>query len=317
VSASEGGQSEGGQSEGGQRVQINALTKSFGTVRAVDNLEMAARPGVVTGFLGPNGAGKTTTFRMLLGLVTPDSGSALVGGRPYAELVRPTTVVGAALESASFHPGRTARDHLLSYAPFAGVDARRCDDVLAQVGLTEAASRRVGGFSTGMRQRLALASALLGDPEVLVLDEPANGLDPEGIVWLRQFLRHLAHERGRTVLVSSHVLAEVQASVDDVVVIAHGRLVHESSLDDLVAMSTPRVRVAAPDLAGFGALARAHDWSATADGRELVLTGATPPEVGAAAYRAGLEIHGLADEGGSLEEVFLRLTSTPPEERAR
>ena len=299
---------------GGQLVEISGLTKSFGSVRAVHGLDMVVRPGVVTGFLGPNGAGKTTTFRMLLGLVSADSGSALVGGRRYADLRHPTTIVGAVLESASFHPGRSARDHLRSYAPFAGVDDRRCDEVLSQVGLSEAADRRVGGFSTGMRQRLALASALLGDPAVLVLDEPANGLDPEGIVWLRRFLRHLADERGRTVLVSSHVLGEVQASVDDVVVIAQGRLVHESSLDDLVALATPRVRVAAPDLAGFETLARENGWPAERDDRELVLTGAPRAAVGAAAHRAGLEIHGLAEEGGSLEEVFLRLTAGPDDE---
>ena len=293
---------------GGQVVEISDLSKSFGAVRAVDGLDMVVRPGVVTGFLGPNGAGKTTTFRMLLGLVGADRGTALIGGRRYADLRHPTTVVGAALESASFHPGRTARDHLRSFAPFAGVEDRRCDEVLAQVGLTEAAGRRVGGFSSGMRQRLALASAMLGDPEVLVLDEPANGLDPEGIVWLRTFLRHLAHERGRTVLVSSHVLGEVQASVDDVVVIAQGRLVHESSLQDLVALAEPRVRVVSPNLAGFETLARERGWTAESDEGGLVLTGATPPQVGAAAFAAGLEVHGLAEEGRSLEDVFLRLT---------
>jgi ABC-2 type transport system ATP-binding protein len=305
----------------GPVVEIAGLNKTFGQVRAVDGLDMVVRPGRVTGFLGPNGAGKTTTFRMLLGLVTADAGTALVGGRRYADLPHPTTVVGAALESANFHPGRSARDHLGVYAPFAGADDRRCDEVLAQVGLTEAADRRVGGFSTGMRQRLALASALLGDPQVLVLDEPANGLDPEGIVWLRTFLRYLAHERGRTVLVSSHVLGEVQASVDDVIVIARGRLVHESSLDDLVALATPRVRVTAPDRAGFVALADAHGWtvdpepaSAPTGPGDLVLAGGTPAEVGAAAFRAGLEIHGLAEEGGSLEDVFLRLTSDHGEE---
>jgi ABC-2 type transport system ATP-binding protein len=298
-----------GSAVGGQPVEIRGLTKSFGTVRAVDGLDMVVRPGVVTGFLGPNGAGKTTTFRMLLGLVAADAGSALIGGRRYADLPHPTAIVGAALESASFHPGRSARDHLRTYAPFARVDDRRCDEVLDQVGLAEAADRRVGGFSTGMRQRLALASALLGDPEVLVLDEPANGLDPEGIVWLRRFLRHLAHERGRTVLVSSHVLGEVQASVDDVVVIAEGRLVHESSLDDLVALATPRVRVVSPDPAGFERVAAEKGWLVARDEQARVITGATPAEVGAAAFREGLEIHGLAEEGGSLEDVFLRLTS--------
>lgn len=293
----------------GATLEIAGLTKTFGAVRAVDGLDMVVRPGAVTGFLGPNGAGKTTTFRMLLGLVAPDAGTALIDGRRYSDLPHPSTVVGAALESASFHPGRTARDHLRTYAPFAGADDRRCDQVLAQVGLTEAAGRRAGGFSLGMRQRLALALALLGDPQVLVLDEPANGLDPEGIVWLRGFLRHLAHEQGRTVLVSSHVLGEVQASVDDVVVIAQGRLVHESSLEDLVAMATPQVRVTGPDRAGFVALADAHGWTTERAGDDLVLTGATPAEVGAAAFRAGLEIHGLAEEGGSLEEIFLSLTA--------
>jgi ABC-2 type transport system ATP-binding protein len=307
-----------GSAAGGQPVEIRGLTKSFGAVRAVDGLDMVVRPGVVTGFLGPNGAGKTTTFRMLLGLVAADAGTALIGGRRYADLAHPTAVVGAALESASFHPGRSARDHLRAYAPFAGVDDRRCDEVLDQVGLAEASGRRVGGFSTGMRQRLALASALLGDPEVLVLDEAANGLDPEGIVWLRLFLRHLAHERGRTVLVSSHVLGEVQASVDDVVVIAQGRLVHESSLEDLVALATPRVRVVSPDPAGFERIAAQRGWQVVRDEQAQVITGATPAEVGAAAFREGLEIHGLAEEGGSLEDVFLRLTSAPaaPAERA-
>jgi ABC-2 type transport system ATP-binding protein len=293
-------------------VEVRGLTKSFGQVRAVDGLDMVVRAGAVTGFLGPNGAGKTTTFRMLLGLASPDAGTALIDGRRYADLPHPTSVVGAALDSAGFHPGRSARDHLRVQAPFAGVDDRRCAEVLAQVGLTEAADRRVGGFSTGMRQRLGLATALLGDPRVLVLDEPANGLDPEGIVWLRGFLRHLAHDRGRTVLVSSHVLGEVQASVDDVVVIARGRLVHESSLEDLVALATPRVRVVTPDAAGFLGLARRLGWEVETSHpgtNVLVLAGPTPEEVGAAAYREGLEIHGLAEEGGSLEDVFLRLTA--------
>ena len=298
----------------GEAVEISGLTKSFGSVRAVDGLEMVARPGAVTGFLGPNGAGKTTTFRMLLGLVAPDSGTATIGGRSYADLAHPTTVVGAALESAGFHPGRSALDHLLTYAPFAGVDRRRCEEMLAQVGLSEAADRRVGGFSTGMRQRLALASALLGDPQVLVLDEPANGLDPEGIVWLRTFLRHLAHERGRTVLVSSHVLAEVQASVDDVVVIAHGRLVHESSLADLVALASPQVRVVTPDRAGFAQLVADNDWKVEVAEGDLLISGASAAQVGAAAFRAGLEIHGLAEESGSLEDVFLRLTRGPEQQ---
>jgi ABC-2 type transport system ATP-binding protein len=204
-------------------LEVHRLTKRFGAVTAVDDLTFAVRPGTVTGFLGPNGAGKTTTLRMLLGLVTPTSGTATIGGRRYAEIHDPLRQVGAVLEASSFHPGRSARDHLRVLCAAAGLPASRADDALRQVGLAEAAGRRVGGFSLGMRQRLGLASALLGEPGVLILDEPANGLDPEGIRWLRGFLRHLA-DGGRTVLVSSHVLAEVAQTVDDVVIIATGRL---------------------------------------------------------------------------------------------
>ncbi|MCU0263893.1 MAG: ATP-binding cassette domain-containing protein [Candidatus Nanopelagicales bacterium] len=221
-------------------VEVVGLTKRFGPVHAVTDLSFTVVPGRVTGFLGPNGAGKTTTLRMLLGLATPDAGTATIGGRPYAARTRPASHVGAALEAASFHPGRTARDHLRVYAPQIGVGDARCDEVLGIVGLADAADRRTGGFSMGMRQRLALATTLLGDPQVLLLDEPANGLDPEGIAWLRQFLRYLAGQ-GRTVLVSSHVLSEVEQTVDDVVIIARGRLVHASSLAQLEALARPAV----------------------------------------------------------------------------
>src|SRR3954471_3119369 len=234
-------------------ILVEHLSKSFGSVRAVDDLSFEVTPGRVTGFLGPNGAGKTTTLRMLLGLVRPTSGAATIGGRAYRQIPRPLRTVGAALEAASFHPGRTARDHLRLYVPQAGVPEERAGQVLELVGLSAAADRRVGGFSLGMRQRLALATTLLGDPRVLLLDEPANGLDPEGIRWLRGFLRMLAAE-GRTVLVSSHVLSEVEQTVDDVVIIARGRLAHASSLGDLAGMARPRVRVVAPDAAALGAL---------------------------------------------------------------
>ncbi|RMI05074.1 ABC transporter ATP-binding protein, partial [Cellulomonas triticagri] len=240
-------------------IEVSHLTKTFGQVRAVDDLTFTVRPGRVTGFLGPNGAGKTTTLRMLLGLVTPTSGTATVGGRRYTDLERPTRTIGAALEAADFHPGRTARDHLRIFAPQAGVPDRRADEVLDLVGLGSAARRRVGGFSLGMRQRLALATTLLGDPPVLLLDEPANGLDPEGIRWLRDLLRALAAQ-GRTVLVSSHVLSEVQQTVDDVVIIAGGRLVHASTLAELGALAEPRVRVASPDAAGLDALVARAGW---------------------------------------------------------
>ncbi|NYG60595.1 ABC-2 type transport system ATP-binding protein [Nocardioides daedukensis] len=292
----------------GTAIEIKNLTKAFGAVRAVDDLTFTVRPGVVTGFLGPNGSGKTTTLRMLLGLVAPDSGSATIGGRKYVDIDRPASVVGAALEAASFHPGRSALDHLRVFAPLAGVADQRCKDVLEHVGLGPVSDRKVGGFSLGMRQRLGLATTLLGDPGVLVLDEPSNGLDPEGIVWLRGFLRHLAHDQGRTVLVSSHVLGEVQATVDDVVVIAGGRLVHESPLQDLVAMAADRVKVVTPDIDGFTRLAQSRGWQFEVVSGGLHLIGAGPAEVGAAAHAERLEIHGLAGEGKGLEEVFLELT---------
>jgi ABC-2 type transport system ATP-binding protein len=208
------------------------LTKRFGDVTAVSDLSFELEAGSITGFLGPNGAGKTTTLRMLLGLVRPTSGRALVFGRPFAELERPATRVGAVLDSADLHPGRTGRDHLRVLAPVAQVPPSRVDEVLALVDLEDAADRRVKSYSLGMRQRLGLAAALLGDPELLILDEPANGLDPEGVRWLRDFLRAFAAE-GRTVFVSSHLLAEVSQTVDRAVIIDGGRLVAESSLQEL------------------------------------------------------------------------------------
>ncbi len=223
-------------------INIQGLVKVFGAVRAVDDLSFTVAPGRVTGFLGPNGAGKTTTLRVLLGLVAATEGSATIGGRRYDEFDHPARVVGAALEASSFHPGRSARDHLRVYAPQVGVPDSRCEEVLEVVGLTEVADRRVGGFSTGMRQRLGLATTLLGDPPVLLLDEPTNGLDPQGVAWLRGFLRVLA-EQGRTVLVSSHVLAEVQQSVDDVVIIARGRLVHACDMPALAELAGRQVQV--------------------------------------------------------------------------
>ena len=316
-------------------IAVENLSKHFGAVHAVKDLTFRVEPGRVTGFLGPNGAGKTTTLRMLLGLVRPSSGTATVSGRRYTDLERPWSVVGAALEAASFHPGRTARDHLRVFAPQVGVPDARCDEVLDLVGLGEAAGRRVGGFSLGMRQRLALAATLLGDPRVLVLDEPANGLDPEGIAWLRAFLRHLARE-GRTVLISSHVLSEVQQTVDDVVIIARGSLVHASSLPDLARLAVRSVRVTSPDAVGLHRLV-SQRWPTAVDparpgGAPVAAgtAGAPPPgaatvvlrdvdaaTVGAAAFAAGLELHELASRDVGLEDVFLRLTSDPEAPAAR
>lgn len=299
-------------------VAVRDLTKTFGAVRAVDHLSFEVRPGRVTGFLGPNGAGKTTTLRMLLGLVRPTAGTATIGGRRYEELTAPQRVVGAALEAASFHPGRTARDHLRVLAPQARVDDARCDEVLGIVGLADVAGRRTGGFSLGMRQRLGLATTLLADPRVLVLDEPANGLDPEGIRWLRDFLRYLAAE-GRTVLVSSHVLSEVQQTVDDVVIIARGRLVHASPLAELASLASSGVRVVSPDVAALDRLV-ADRWPERA--RRVApgtveLDGVEAAEAGHAAFTAGLEVHELASTSVGLEDIFLRLTGTPADATGR
>jgi len=291
---------------------IDGLTKQFGAVRAVDDLTFTVRPGAVTGFLGPNGAGKTTTLRMLLGLTRPSAGRALVGDREYAAHGRPGRVVGAALEASSFHPGRTGLAHLEVFAPQVGVARPRCRQVLEAVGLGHAAKQRVGRYSLGMRQRLGLATALLADPPVIVLDEPTNGLDPEGIVWIRRLLRQFADE-GRTVLVSSHLLREVEASVDDVVIIAQGRLRHASPLADLRTRATPSAYVVAARPDGLVALAADRGWTTTPDGEGILVDGATAADVGAAAYGAGLELHELVRRDVDLEAVFFELTR--PEDR--
>jgi ABC-2 type transport system ATP-binding protein len=292
----------------GHRIDVVGLTKRFGTVLALDDLSFSVRPGVVTGFLGPNGAGKTTTLRCLLGLVSPTAGTVTIDGRAYRDLHDPLRTVGAALEAASFHPGRSARAHLEVMALAGGLPAARVGEVLTLVGMTEFADRRVGGYSLGMRQRLALAQALLGDPPVLVLDEPANGLDPAGIAWLRHFLRALAGE-GRTVVISSHVLSEVQQTVDDVVVIARGRLVRQGSLLDLeggpaaVLVRTPTPALLRDALASYAVT--------EVDGR-LRVEGGTTDEVGHLAHAAGVELHELTAEASDLEKVFLRMTAEVP-----
>ena len=298
-------------------IDVAHLTKNFGAVSAVSDLTFSVQPGRVTGFLGPNGAGKTTTLRMLLGLVAPSSGSATFGGIGYRELPRPLATVGTALEASSFHPGRTAANHLAIYARAAAIDPARVERVLRQVGLAEVGKRRVGGFSLGMRQRLGLAFALLGDPPVLVLDEPINGLDPEGIRWIRVFLRELAEE-GRTVLVSSHLLSEVQQSVDHAIIIAKGRLVYDGTLDGLE--TGARVEVDAPDRAALAAALTAA--GVVVEQGEHGLTAAAPPghelsaaQVGGIAQRAGVALSLLSGEKGGLEAAFLRITGTdsPPD----
>ena len=292
------------------RLEARGLTKRFSSVTAVDGLSFTVEPGAVTGFLGPNGSGKTTTLRMLLGLVTPTAGDALVDGVPYGELTAPARTVGAVLEAQGFHPARTARRHLLGCAAAIGVGDDAVADGLDAVGLRSAADRAVGGFSLGMKQRLALAVAMLGDPQVLVLDEPGNGLDPEGIAWLRSFLRGFAAQ-GRAVLVSSHLLAEVGQVADHVVVLARGRCAFQGALADLRASRRARVlvRCADPDRltaalqrAGMAAVDRFPDGSlGVADG--------DPVRVGDAALAAGVAVYGLVEERIDLEQLYFQLTA--------
>jgi ABC-2 type transport system ATP-binding protein len=289
-------------------VDVVGLTKDFGGFRAVDDVTFSVRPGVVTGFLGPNGSGKTTTLRCVLGLLRPTAGTATIGGLAYRDLPDPIGTVGASLEAASFHPGRSAQAHLETMAIGAGVPAERPAAMLAQVGLSEVARKRVGGFSLGMRQRLALAAALLGDPRVLILDEPANGLDPAGIAWLRQFLRALAAE-GRTVLVSSHVLSEVQQTVDEVVVLSRGRLVRQGTIAELD--SGPRevlVRTPEPEKLRDALHRDALSVVGEDQAGRLRVHGGTTEAVGHTAYVAGVELHELVAEASHLERVFLELT---------
>ena len=289
-------------------IEVNSLTKRFGRVLAVDDLSFRAEPGRVTGFLGPNGAGKTTTLRALVALLHPTSGSATVLGRPYDDLDDPARSVGAVLEASGFHPGRSGRNHLRTVARAAALPDTRVDEVLELVDLTEARNRRTRGYSLGMRQRLALATALLGDPQVLILDEPANGLDPQGIRWLRDLLRSLASE-GRTVLVSSHVLAEVAQLADDVVIIARGKFVTQSSVHDVVGRTAARVRVRSPQRDRLRELLTADRMRVeTVDGDGLFADG-TRERVGEIAAANGVVLHELVAEAATLEEAFLELTA--------
>jgi ABC-2 type transport system ATP-binding protein len=292
------------------QIVVSGLTKQYKKVRAVDNLSFTVEPGRVTGFLGPNGAGKTTTLRMLLNLVTPTAGTATIGGRRYTDLPDPLREVGAVLEASAAHKGRTGRNHLRVVCAAAGLPDSRADEVLELVGLTPAAKRKFKGYSLGMRQRLGIAAAMLGDPKVLILDEPANGLDPEGIRWMRGLLRSLA-SGGRTVLVSSHLLSEMELLADDVVIIAAGRLIRQGPVNQVIgSMSTgARVRVRTPGAETLGAELKSAGASVTTgtDGT-LLVTGVDAPAVGAAALRANVELHELVTERPDLEHVFLELT---------
>ena len=285
-------------------IELRGLTKWFGTVRAVDEVTAMAQPGQVTAFLGPNGAGKTTTLRMLLGLVAPTAGNAAIGGKRYDELSDPVRQVGALLESSGGHPGRTALDHLRILATGARLAKDAPLRVLHETGLADDARRRVGAFSLGMRQRLGLAAAMLGDPGVLVLDEPTNGLDPEGVRWLRRYLRRLADE-GRTVLLSSHALGEVEQTADHVLVMANGRLVRSSTLAALRAEAGTGSRVRTPCMNRLGAALDAAGLAYVREGGELVVD-AAPELVGEIAAARGVVLHGLAGVG-NLEQAFFQL----------
>jgi ABC-2 type transport system ATP-binding protein len=301
--------------DGSGRITAHRLTKQFGPVTAVRDLTFTVEPGSVTGFLGPNGAGKTTTLRMLVGLVRPSDGVATINGAPFDRLSDPARVVGAVLEAQGFHPGRSAQKHLGVYAAAIGVPDQRVQQVLQLVGLDMAGSRKVGGFSLGMRQRLALATALLGDPQILILDEPANGLDPEGIVWLRTFLRAFAAS-GRTVLVSSHLLAEVEQTIDQLVIISHGQTVYNGPLDDLRRRQQSRVLVRTANTDGLGEALRedgVFNFEPLPDGR-LAINSVTGEHVADIALRAGIALSGVEEERASLEQLYFQLTTSqyPP-----
>jgi ABC-2 type transport system ATP-binding protein len=290
-------------------IEVEGLRKRFGAVRAVDDLSFRAAPGKVTGFLGPNGAGKSTTLRAVVGLVHPDEGHARVLGKPYRDLDAPSKHVGAILEASEIHPGRSGRNHLRVLAAAARIPPSRVEEVLRLVELEGAANRRAGGYSLGMRQRLGLATALLGDPEVLIADEPANGLDPQGIRWLRDFLRGLAAE-GRTVLVSSHVLAEVAQTADEVVIINRGRLVLQGPMHEVLARATGGTRVRSPEAERLRGLLEAAGLPAQAVGDGALVVEGAPERVGETAAANGIVLHELGVERATLEEVFLELTQS-------
>ena len=288
-------------------IEVVDLTKRYGKVLAVDRLSFRVEPGTITGFLGPNGAGKSTTLRSVLGLVHPDAGGATVLGSTYRELDRPLHRVGAVLEASEVHPGRSGRNHLRVLAAASGVPRSRVEEVLALVELTAAAKRRVKGYSLGMRQRLGLATALLGDPEVLVLDEPANGLDPAGVRWLRDLLRSLAAE-GRTILVSSHVLAEVAQTVDRVVIIHRGKLIQQATIAEVLAGAQGGTRVRSPEASRLRSLLAAQGATVTELEDTTLVADLAPERIGELAAANNIVLHELTVERATLEEVFLELT---------
>ncbi|MCZ4524212.1 ATP-binding cassette domain-containing protein [Rhodococcus erythropolis] len=293
-------------------IELRGLTKVYGPTKAVDDLSFTVKPGIVTGFLGPNGAGKSTTMRMILGLDQPTSGAALIDGKPYRELKTPLRTVGALLDAKWVHPNRSARAHLQWMAASNGIPKSRVDEVLGLVGLSEVAGKKAGGFSLGMSQRLGLAGALLGDPKVLLFDEPVNGLDPEGIVWIRKFMQRLAAE-GRTVLVSSHLLSEMALTAEQLVVIGRGRLISDSTVAEFVDRSSEStVRVRSPQLDALHAALTAHGLTVREEhsGSEpvLVVVDSTTDVIGGLAGSQGIVLYELASVQGSLEDAFMKLT---------
>ncbi|MEV1146303.1 ATP-binding cassette domain-containing protein [Micromonospora sp. NPDC049799] len=290
-------------------IDVTNLSKRYGDKVAVDDLTFQVRPGLVTGFLGPNGAGKSTTMRMILGLDTPTSGSVTVGGRRYADHPAPLREIGALLEAKAVHTGRTARNHLLAMAATHGIGRRRVDEVIDLVGLHEVADKRAGGFSLGMGQRLGIAAALLGDPKVVMLDEPVNGLDPDGIRWIRDLLRGLAAE-GRTVFVSSHLMSEMAMTAEHLIVIGRGRLIADVSVAEFVAQAAhDTVRVRSPQATTLRDLLVGPDVTVTAGEPGLLeVTGLTREQIGDRAAAAGLTLHELSTQQTSLEEAFMTLT---------
>jgi ABC-2 type transport system ATP-binding protein len=291
----------------GKSIEVVGLSKRFGRTLAVDNLTFTVRPGVVTGFLGPNGAGKTTTMRMILGLDRPTAGTVRIGGQGLDELAEPLRTVGGLLDAGWVHPRRSARSHLRWLAALAGMPASRVDEVLEFVGLSTVAGKRAGTFSLGMRQRLGVAAALIGDPEVLILDEPANGLDPEGITWFRGFAQRFAAS-GRTVLVSSHLIAEMALTASEVVIIGRGKLIAQQTTAELVGAATVQVRVRSSDPTVLAAALRADGLRPVADGIGLCVPEATTDRVGKIASAANIVVYELVAQQASLEAAFLELT---------
>jgi ABC-2 type transport system ATP-binding protein len=291
-------------------IEARNLTKSYGSKVAVDDLSFTVQPGIVTGFLGPNGAGKSTTMRLILGLDTPTSGTVTVNGRPYAEHSRPLQVVGALLEARAVHTSRSAYQHLRALAATHGINRSRVDEVVDMVGLQDVARKRAGGFSLGMGQRLGIASALLADPEILVLDEPVNGLDPDGVRWIRDLLTaHAA--RGGTVFVSSHLMSEMSLTATHVIVVGRGRLVADMPMAELIAQaSTNVVTVRSPQAADLAAALAGPDVTVTTQDTDLLeVTGLSPAHIGQQAHELGVVLHELSPRRASLEEAFMDVTS--------